>query len=271
MPFRVHCPTCQTAYNCPDDFHGADIRCRKCRRAFRAGGETPADAGPVQSAKPRREAEAAVPPEPAPARRPVVRRRRSLLLTLAICGFLALLLLCGAGALGVYYIALVAIPRMPAVAPPGNAVSVPAAPPALSPLPAPGRARFVIATRDPWAAAAVADIMGLPPDGNFRSDYVFVGVRSERGPPPPEGPYRLAWGGVNFQDGSYVGSGGDPVLGPFMLGEIVPGSRLSNLTPLCVFEARSRGNRGEKVGFGTAPAPMRYTLFEGTVGRSPMR
>ena len=53
MPIRVHCPACQAAYNYPDDRRGADIRCLKCGRVFRAGAETLAGAGPVQAAPPR--------------------------------------------------------------------------------------------------------------------------------------------------------------------------------------------------------------------------
>ena len=199
-----------------------------------------------------------------------MRRRHSLLLTLALCGLLALLLLCGAGALGVYYLFLVAAPQLPAV-PPGGAAFGPGPQAGPPPIPGPGFAQVVVATRDPWATAAVADFMGLPPDGNFRGDYVFVNVRVEQGPPPPEGHYRLAWGSVNFNGGLGVGSGGDPVIGPFLRGELPPGSRLTNLRPLCVFEARSRGYQGKQAGFATASAPMRYTLFEGTVGRSPTR
>ncbi len=69
MPIRVHCPACQAAYNCPDDRRGADIRCLKCGRVFRAGAASPGRApGPVCGPRGRRARGVKRPPRRTPPR-----------------------------------------------------------------------------------------------------------------------------------------------------------------------------------------------------------
>lgn len=59
MPYRVNCPSCQTAYVLPEDALGKKLQCKKCRQPFTVGSpKAPAPASaaaakPAQSSTPR--------------------------------------------------------------------------------------------------------------------------------------------------------------------------------------------------------------------------
>jgi hypothetical protein len=168
----------------------------------------------------------------------------------------------------------------PAVAPPRAAGPQPAPhqPPApqqaAGPAPAPApppvleKTHFVFASVHLKPGPVVLlKVDGLPPDPLYGGLYQFVEVSDVHGAPPPAGPCYLIWGGVDRKDGSFYGGSGDPINGPFVEKQLGAGTRLTNVTPIGSFKAKSKGFLGRGIGDTTAPSSMEYTLFEATVQR----
>lgn len=135
MPYRVNCPTCQTAYSIPEDALGKKLLCKKCRQPFTIGNPkaaAPTPAGTTTDLPPR-------PAAKSPARRreadavraaPVIQKKKSRLL---LAGVLAAVLLVLGGAVAGAIVASIYFLKPRTQAPVAQSVGPPAGPEAVPP------------------------------------------------------------------------------------------------------------------------------------------
>jgi hypothetical protein len=133
------------------------------------------------------------------------------------------------------------------------------------PAPAPVKTtRFAIGTDHLNSPILEIRVNGPIVDTRYGEPYAMEAITNVQGQPPQAAPYYL-FNTSHQRQRSSGGGTGSVIAGPFFTEKLPPGTRLTNLTPIGSFRAKSKGFLSPDIGVQTMTDHHPYTLFQATV------